>query len=121
MTPNASPPPPGHPPDGLDRLLSDYFKNELPKPWPAPRAIAEPAAPRPRRDAGSRSRYTLAASVAALIGLGVYLSAGTPAGQAPNAGKPDLLNKAEADGKGVLKHVNPMPVEHDPMRGANMP
>jgi hypothetical protein len=108
-------------PDELDRLMSYYFARELPSPWPGPPAVVVPSV-RPQADAGRRSRYALAASVAALLGLGVYLSSAVPGGRpAPGAGQPGLLNKAEAKGDELINHANPMPVGGPPMGIPNMP
>lgn len=101
-----SPMPPNNPPADVDRWLTAYFQAELPKPFPAVTAtVAEPI--RPRR-AASQGRLTLAASVAALLGLGVSLSYGPTAIPAPDAGS-GLLNDATADGKKLLKHLPPPP------------
>ena len=125
MTPNHTTPvlPP---PDGLDRLLADFYRNEMPHPWPGPpAAIAEPAGPaRERTDAGRRSRYTLAASVALLLGFGVYLSSATPGGPAPHAGggpNPIKVEDAKANGKNLLDNANPMPRGDHPMTVPDMP
>jgi len=119
MMTNPTSPVSGHPPDGYDRLFSDFFKNEMPHPWPGPRAVAVAEPARGRADAGNRSRYTLAASVAVLLGLGVYLSSGSPAVH-PNGGQPGLKD-ATADGKHLLENANPKAVEHNPMTIPEMP
>lgn len=96
---------PSTPPDALDRLLSDFFKGQMKRPWPAapatsaglngkPVGIVEPASLLGARNAtsrpelahprvvtaspepGSRARLTLAASVAILLGSCWYLSNG---------------------------------------------
>src|SRR5207247_4249060 len=67
MNPTTSPPPTdGHPPENLDRLLSVFFRGEVPSPWPTLKAPVTLAAP---RTAGilPASRLALAASVAALL------------------------------------------------------
>jgi hypothetical protein len=121
MTPNQTTP--VSPPDRLDRLFSDFFKNELPQPWPAPPIATRPSVlSRDRAADGSRSRYTLAASVAMLLGLGVYLSSTVPGGQPIAGDRPsNLLNKAEAEGKKMLHHANPMPAEDHPIGMPDMP
>jgi hypothetical protein len=65
----------GRTPDDLDGLLRDYFEAELPAPWPGfqPPAVRQPA-PRPRWQR-VRSRLSLAASVALLLGGGLGLAA----------------------------------------------
>jgi hypothetical protein len=45
--------------DSLDRLLREFFRGEMPHPWPE---APQPAAPRPRR---ARSRYRLHLALAA--------------------------------------------------------
>lgn len=104
MTPTPSPAA-----DDLDRLLSDFFKAQLRRPWPnAPGAPAEPAraAAAAPRDTTARARATLAASVALLLGTGLFLADGFRPGVRPG---PDaapaprgnlLLPDAGADGKG---------------------
>jgi hypothetical protein len=96
-------------PDDVDRLFSAYFKKELPSQWPACRATVQ-AVPSGLVRPGStaRSRLTLAASVAALLGLGLYASSGLnsrPANETDTAG-PGLLKDAKADGKNLQKHLN---------------
>jgi hypothetical protein len=86
------------PVDDLDRLLADFFKSRMRNPWPAaPAVTSEPAvlvagrggteAPRNQpaavRDPGSRARYTLAASVALLLGTGWLLTDGFHPGPRP--------------------------------------
>jgi hypothetical protein len=119
------------PADNLDRLFSDFFKSELKNPWPA--APATPASEpsvlvatrnartdahrnqpmTAARDTSSKSRYTLAASVALFLGTCWYLSNGFQPGDRPNlspatngsgpsikdvgAGNPDVLKKLRED------------------------
>ena len=72
----------GQPGDGLDRLLSDFFRSEMPDPWPEPELPEEqhtlslPARPAPHRRGLLRSRFALAASIALLVG-GSWLLSGT--------------------------------------------
>lgn len=90
---STTPPTPAGPPDDLDRLLGDFFKAQLRHPWPnapvPPAAAAEPServrvrpraaeTPAPaRRDAAARARFTLAASVALMLGaLWYFVSVG---------------------------------------------
>lgn len=100
MTPNRSP-------NDVDRLFTDFFQSELPKPFPPGPAVglAEPA--RPRARAADHGRLTLAASVAALLGLGVFLSYG-PSGDPTPTGGPGLLEKGTANGKELHKHMPPV-------------
>jgi hypothetical protein len=110
--------------DNLDRLLSDFFKAQMKQPWPAAPAVpasepsvlvaargttTEPPRNQPvARDTGSKSRYTLAASVALLLGTCWYLSNGfQPAerpGRAPATGT-DLIEKGGANAPDVLKEL----------------
>ncbi len=102
-------------PDDLDRLLSDFFKAQMKNPWPnAPLAqAAEPSelatrldAPRnepapARRDQTARAKFTLAASVAFLLGTAFYMSDGyapapRPGAQPATNGGPSLLNASDA-------------------------
>lgn len=109
--------------DALDALLSDFFKAQLKKPWPKapiPDAAAWPAepselataraaeaprnAPSPQRDSSARARFTLAASVALLLGTGLFLADGFQPGARPGRdavpgtpGNP-LLPGSNADG-----------------------
>jgi hypothetical protein len=62
--------------DPVDRLLSAFYRAEMPKNWPAvPNARTEPAhAKLERANTSTRSRWALAASVAMLLGGCWYLS-----------------------------------------------
>lgn len=95
-------------PDDLDRTLSDYFKGQLPAPWPACRATA--AAEPPRAAAGDglwTSRTALAASVALVLGLGFYFSGGvSPNAPRPTGANGNLLSGATANGAGLMKAVD---------------
>jgi hypothetical protein len=111
------------PSDALDRLLSDYFKAQMKRPWPgAPRPTAQ-AAPARRVEvrnttaAGlltnhpTRARITLAASVAILLGSCWYLSSESqPASRsAPDqpgrTSSPLPLETGTAHGPEVLEKV----------------
>jgi hypothetical protein len=109
--------------ESIDRLLSEFLKAQMPQPWPAAPATAtsepsvlvasragatdaprnQPAAP---RDTSARSRFTLAASVALLLGTCWTLSNGFQSGDRPAAGGSNGnavdANKFSADGKGGL-------------------
>lgn len=110
MTPTPASP---VPPDELDRRFAEYFRHQLPEPFPNCRALdaTEPSslvhARRPT--AAIRSRLTLAASVAALLGLGVTLSSpGERSRQtvkAPSAPGTDLLRTSTANGKHLLEQA----------------
>jgi hypothetical protein len=97
--------------DGVDRLLADFFKSQMPHPWPSAPVpegnLAEPsslrAAPEPRRsaDPGRRPRLTLAVSVALLLGALWFMSAGSTPGSRPlparpGAGPGDLISGGSA-------------------------
>ena len=106
------------PPDDLDRLLSDFFKSQLKRPWPnAPftAPVAQPSelavsrpteAPRNRPGPASRdtrARLTLAASVALMLGTCWYLSSGFQPGERPTVAPtlppgPQLLRDGGASG-----------------------
>ncbi len=67
--------------DDVDRLLSDFFRAELPNPWPAapvpdeqPQSLPLSTRKSLRRWSGLRSRFALAASVALLFIGGWFLS-----------------------------------------------
>lgn len=62
--------------DQVDRLLTAYYRAEMPKNWTAPQPWAEPAATNSHQSKrqSSRSRWALAASVAMLLGGCWYLS-----------------------------------------------
>lgn len=115
-------------PDELDRLFSEFFKGQLKQPWPkapAPLTATAPAEPSelaaaraaetPRkqpapaaRDNTARARFTLAASVALLLGTCWYLSNGFQPGErpgqpAPVSGKPGMLPESGASGQGDLR------------------
>ena len=91
-------------PDELDRLFGAYLKAQLPKRWPDAPVPTELANLR-HAEPSSRSRLTLAASAAVLLGLGLYLSAGPRrvAGPNPPGPKGDLLPASTADGGKVFK------------------
>jgi hypothetical protein len=109
--------------DALDRLLSTYFKAQLPQPWPAAPhtpstepsslvserlAVAESSrSPKAVRDTSARARHTLAASVALLLGTCWYLSSGL---QSANRADPltapgGVLNEAEASKPAALMEL----------------
>ena len=88
------------PPDRIDDLLSGFYKSKLPSPWPAAPAFAEPAKPRMAAPS-NRARYTLAASVALLLGTCWYLSNGLPTGERP-ANKPATVPGILGDGSAKM-------------------
>ena len=94
-------------PDRIDRLLGDFFRNEMPQPWPAPRRIVTTVHV---GNAAMRSRVALAASVVALFGLGVYLSSATPAHAPKVATSERLLSGSTANGEELLKKAQAVPV-----------
>lgn len=114
------------PVEGIDRLLSDFFKSQMIHPWPAAPEVAasEPSvlmatrtvtadAPRNQplanRDTGRRARYTLAASVALLLGTGWFLTDGFQPGERPRSNPgvaPHGLGSGGAAGESeVLKKI----------------
>ena len=89
--------------DDLDRLLSDFFRSELPNPWPKPPISDGPTATLPlsarkpvRRGPAVRSRFALVASVALLLTGGWFLS-----GKFDDVSGPGSFDsiRDEADGK----------------------
>jgi hypothetical protein len=91
-------------PDELDRVLTDFFRSQVPDPFPpwrspaaaaaeiVPVSVAEGAArAEPSRRGG---RAVLAASVALLVGACWYLSSPVPAHRPPRA---DQFPSAEAE------------------------
>jgi hypothetical protein len=102
-------------PDALDRLLGDFFKGQMKQPWPpAPHtgSFAEPALRNAVPDHGLRSRLTLAASVAILLGSCWYLTSDSPGGSRggtnqPGSGGTLRMNdlKAEPGKGGILDKV----------------
>lgn len=87
------------PPDPVDDLLGDFFKSQMPKPWPAAPRTVEPSTLANRPAANNRARLTLAASVAIALGACWYLSGGLhPAerGKTPAAARPGVLDDGSA-------------------------
>jgi hypothetical protein len=125
MTPNSSTGEPrSEPLEGIDRLLTDYFKAQLKRPWPAAPRVpsAEPlsigaervsvAVTLPNRTSGrdgnSRARYTLAASVALLLGTCWYFSSGfQPANRIDpaNSSRDGMLGEAGASKPAALEEL----------------
>jgi hypothetical protein len=120
--------------DKLDRALADFFKSKMKEPWPkAPATTArasepsvlvasraanatvelprnQPVAAGQTRGGGNRSRYTLAVSVAALLGTCWLLSNGFQPGQrvGPSGNdtpKIDVFTPAGANGPAALKEL----------------
>jgi hypothetical protein len=122
-------------PDGLDRLLSDYFKSKMKQPWPSAPIIdqSEPSAPVAARntpplrvgDRGTRARVTLAASVALLLGTCWYLSGDRQSNNRGIGNKPAAngttinLDNGTAGNPAALEHLkkdkatkpDPMPMD----------
>ena len=114
------------PHDAVDDLLSDYFKSKMRQPWPAAPAAAsaEPSALHAARhaDRGNRSRYTLAASVALLIGICWYFSNGSQPGERalkPAPSSPGILDDGSAkmpkEFEKTKKAKDPMGLPSGPM------
>lgn len=118
--------------DAIDGLLGDFFKAQMRKPWPAapaaPSVTSEPsvlvaarashATEPPRnqptaaqRDPGGKARYTLAASVALLLGTCWTLSNGFQPGEptAPGSNSspvgPVNMNSLGASDPAALKEI----------------
>ena len=102
------------PPDRIDALLSGFYKSKLPSPWPAAPAFAEPAKPRLAAPS-SRARYTLAASVAFLLGTCWYLSNGNPSADRP-------ASKPAPEASGILDEGSAkMPKEFEKAKKKELP
>ena len=102
----------------IDELLSDFYKSRMPRPWPPAPApiIASPAAT--ARSAGNRARFTLAASVALLIGLCWYFTAGSqpgPQGPAPQSSTGYLNEGSATMPPEFKKHKAPEAPKKSPM------
>jgi hypothetical protein len=123
--------PPANPktPDELDRLFSGFFKAQLKHPWPnaplppagnavepselvaARSAGATQNVPTPTRteaayDSTARARFTLAASVALMLGTCWYLSNGFESGTRPIQGAPNSSSPMLQDsGADASKHI----------------
>lgn len=118
--------------DDLDRLFSEFFKAQVRHPWPNAPVLATANSSAPptepselvasraadasqsdsapaRRDSSSRARFTLAASVALMLGTCWYMSDGFQPGARPatnpNPGGPGMLQKGGANDPAVLKEV----------------
>jgi len=81
------------PADDLDQLLGDFFRSEMPDPWPAApvplsRVLSLPPRPRSWRLRLTRSRLALVASVAVLLGGALLLGGLSPV--PPNSTMPSL-------------------------------
>lgn len=100
----------------IDAALTDFFRGELPQPFPGAPAMASPAVA--RRDPGRRARLTLAASVAALAGACWLLSNGDgPVGGAKPAPAADVLQNATARQPGATDKAKAKAATTDPMHG----
>lgn len=58
----------------LDRRLSEFFKTEMPKPWPTLKAPVPTERPRARHTNLFRSRFALAASILFLLACSWFLA-----------------------------------------------
>ena len=99
--------------DQVDRLLSGYYRSEMPAKWPAapqPWAEITPSA-LPSRNQASRSRWALAASVAILVGGCWYLSGQITDGKAR---KDNDLTGGNASTEPVKKLAHPAPPTKTP-------
>jgi hypothetical protein len=113
----------------IDRHLAAFFKAELPEPWPGPpepaaasepsmlvaeRAAAENGASPVHRDHVRKSRYTLAAAVALLLGASWILTSGLPSSTRPanggRGGAPDVLAPSDAKTPGEIRDALSQPV-----------
>jgi hypothetical protein len=104
-------------PDDLDRAFSQYFRAQLPARWPRPPRPPIPAAtPAVTREAGSwRPRFTLGASVAALLALGLAVSYGPSVGQPTKRDSSGFDKTGVADGDKLKKLMaDPPPMDMTP-------
>lgn len=88
----------GRSPDDLDQLLRNFFRGEMPDPWPTMKAPAIEN-PTPTWWTRSRSRLALAASVALLLVGSWCLSGSTPEYTAPVVNGPRDTSSGAADKK----------------------
>jgi hypothetical protein len=123
------------PVDHLDRLFGDFFKSQMKRPWPAaPVVLAATEAsvlvatrtpevgvprnqPTASRDPGGRARYTLAASVALLLGTGWFLTNGFQPGEhsapsVPTAHGTNMLGGGTAGNPEALKTLREDKAKH---------
>jgi hypothetical protein len=113
---------PNFPPHPLDGSLKQYFRSQVPSPWPACRALD--AGPRPvpstlrAKSNGTSGRAILALAAALLLGLGVFLSSGWPNNATPGPQtNPDSLHNVTADGTNLL----PPPKKVGPVGDGDLP
>jgi hypothetical protein len=93
-----------HSPDDLDRQLSAYFRAQVPTQWPAA-PVPVQARTAPRFGAAWKTRLTLAASVAGLLGLGWVLTSGNIGTTPKQTEAEPLLQKSSANGDELLKKM----------------
>jgi hypothetical protein len=104
MNATTSPPnqSPGRGPDEVDRLLTAFYAAEVPTPWPA---LAAPSVVPIRGRGGlSAGRMALAASVAALLAGGWFVS-----GRLPMAPEPVSLDGMKATVPSDLRPSSTLP------------
>lgn len=98
-------------PDDLDRAFSQFFRAQIPAKWPAAPIPAEAA---PARSAGPwRTRFTLGASVAALLAIGFAVSYGPSVGEPIKPGN-GFDKTGVADGDKLNKLLKDPPMEMMP-------
>jgi hypothetical protein len=78
----------GDGPNDIDRVLGEFFRSEVPNPWPSLAAPVKAPTSRVESSSLSAGRMALAASIAALLASGWFLSGRLPS-PAPSAGSPD--------------------------------
>jgi hypothetical protein len=97
------------PPDDLDRLLRDFFRSEMPYPWPRLAAPVQegtrPLPPRPRRWAGLRRRLCVAASVGLLLTGYLFLAQTFPGSRGGNAGPGPEVDQARIGSRLPVKKL----------------
>ncbi|MBY0525966.1 MAG: hypothetical protein K2R98_21410 [Gemmataceae bacterium] len=107
---------PGRQPEQMETLLRDFFRSEMPDPWPVLKApvqkvASKPVTPRPWMS--FRSRLALAASVALLALASWCFSANTPDYTRPTPDAPNGIGSARNEPI-YLKGVKVAPAKDTP-------
>ena len=99
------------PNEPVDELLSDYFKSAMPKPWPAAPRLAEPSqVAAARTEPGRRARFTLAASVAIMVGACWYFASAPQPAARTRPGAEPMLPDGSATTPKEFKRPAPPPM-----------
>jgi hypothetical protein len=97
--------------DDLDQLLRRHFRTEMPHPWPAPSRLTLPFRATKPLSRQWRSRFTLAASVAALLIGSVWLAARSPEMSPTAPGMQEATNRKDLHRAGPA-HSLAFPANH---------